>query len=77
VDPAHPDLLAYGTFIAGEKICRFILTVAQPFYLHVCRGFSEMFRGLFHKQGVGGFIPEETELEKRSLKPNVVVCDRA
>jgi hypothetical protein len=70
-------LLAYGTFIAGEKICRHILTFAQPFCLHVCRGFSDMFRGLFHKQGVGGFTPERAELEKHSLKPNVVVCDRA
>jgi hypothetical protein len=70
-------LLAYGTLIAGEKLCRYILTVAQPFCLHVCRGFSEMFRGLFNKQGVGGFTPESAELEKHPLKPNVVVCDRA
>jgi hypothetical protein len=70
-------LLAYGMFIAGEKICRHILTVVQPFFLCVCRGFSEMFRGLFHKQGVGGFTPERAEVENRSLKPNVVVCDRA
>jgi hypothetical protein len=70
-------LLAYGTFIAGEKICRHILTVAQPFCLHVCRGFSEMFRGLFNKQGVGGFTPESAELEKHPLKPNVVVYGRA
>jgi hypothetical protein len=69
--------LAYGTLIAGEKICRYILTVAQPFCLHVCRGFSEMFRGLFRKQGVGGFIPEETELEKHPLKPVFVVHERA
>ncbi len=70
-------LLAYGMFIAGGKICRHILTFAQPFCLHICRGFSEMFRGLFHKQGVDGFTPESAELEKHSLKPNVVVCDRA
>ena len=60
-----------------EKICRHILTVTQPFCVYVCRGFSEMFRGLFHKQGVGGFTPERAEVENRSLKPNVVVCDRA
>ncbi len=70
-------LLAYGTFIAGEQICRHILTFAQPFCLHVCRRFSGMFRGLFHKQGVGGFIPEETELEKHPLKPVFVFHDRA
>ena len=70
-------LLAYSMFIAGEKKCRHILTVAEPFCLYVCRGFSEMFRGLFHKQGVGGFTPERAEAENRSLKPNVVVCDRA
>jgi hypothetical protein len=70
-------LLAYGTFIAGEKICHYILTVAQPFCLYVCRGFSEIVQSLFHKQGVGGFIPESAEVENRSLKPNVVVCDRA
>ena len=70
-------LLAYGMFIAGEKICRFIQTVAQPFCLSVCRGFSEMFWGFLHKQGVGGFIPEETELEKHPLKPVFVVHNRA
>jgi hypothetical protein len=70
-------LLAYGTFIAGEKICRHILTFAQPFCLHVCRGFSEMFRGLFYKQGVGGFTSESAEAENSSLKPNVVVHGRA
>jgi hypothetical protein len=70
-------LLAYGMFIAGGKICIFILTVAQLFCLHVCRGFSEMFRGLFHKQGVGGFTLERAEVENRSLKPNVVVHGRA
>jgi hypothetical protein len=70
-------LLAYGMFIAGEKICRHVLTVAQPFCLYVCRGFSEIFQGLFHKQGVGGFTPESAELEKHPLKPNVVVYGRA
>jgi hypothetical protein len=70
-------LLAYGMYIAGEKICRHILTVAQPFCLYVCRGFSEIFQGLFHKQGVGGFTPESAELEKHLLKPVFIVCDRA
>jgi hypothetical protein len=64
-------------FITGEKICCHILTVAQPFCLYVCRGFSEIFQGLFHKQGVGGFIPESAELEKHLLKPVFIVCDRA
>jgi hypothetical protein len=29
-----------------------------------------MFRGLFHKQGVGGFTSESAEAENSSLKPN-------
>ena len=70
-------LLAYGTFIAGEKICHYILPVAQSLCLYVCRGFSEMFWGLFHKQGVGGFTSESAEAENSSLKPNVVVHGRA
>ncbi len=60
-------LLAYSTFLTGNKICRYTLLTVQSFCLCVCRRFSEMFWGLFHKQGDGGFTSDSTEIENRSL----------
>jgi hypothetical protein len=62
-------LLAYSTFLTGNKTCSYTLPVVQSFCLCVCREFSEMFRGLFHKQGDGRFTSDSTKIENRSLKP--------
>ncbi len=70
-------LLAYSLFLTGNKTCSYALPVVQSFYLCVCRGFSEMFRGLFHKQGDGGFTSGSTEIVNRSLKTIAVALDRA
>ena len=64
-------------FLTDYKTCSYTLSVLQSFCLCVCRGFSEMFRGLFHKQGDGGFTSGRTEIENRSLKTIAVVRDRA
>jgi hypothetical protein len=69
-------LLAYSTFLTGNKTCSYTLPVVQSFCLCVCRGFSEMFRGLFHKQGDGGFTSDSTKIENR-LKTFAVALDRA
>ncbi len=53
-------LVAYSSFLTGNKICSYALPVVLSFCLCVCHGFSEMSRGLFHKQGDGRFTSERT-----------------
>ncbi len=70
-------LLAYSMFLTGNKTCSYTLPVVQSFCLCVCHGFSEKFRGLFHKQGDGGFTSGSSEVVNRSLKTIAVARDRA
>jgi hypothetical protein len=70
-------LLAYSLFLAGNKTCSYTLPVVQSFCQCVCCGFSEMFRGLFHKQGDGGFTSGSTEIVNCSLKTTAVALDHA